>query len=34
MKLKLSDLPTDFIKEYYLAPKVDQNGYIYIDIIC
>ena len=25
IKLKLSDLPKDFKKEYDLAPKVDQN---------
>ena len=32
MKLKLSNLPKDFIKEYDLAPKVDQNGYVYVEI--
>ena len=32
MKLKLSDLPKDFIKKYYPAPKVDQNGYVYVEI--
>ena len=32
MNLKLSNLPKDFIKEYDLAPKVDQNGYVYVEI--
>ena len=32
MKLKLSDLPKDFIKKYYPAPKVDRNGYVYVEI--
>ena len=32
MKLKLSDLPEDFIMKYDLAPKVDPNGYVYVEI--
>ena len=32
MKLKLSNLPKDFIKEYDLTPKVDQNGYVSVEI--
>ena len=32
MKLKLNKLPKDIIKEYDLAPKIDQNGYVYVDI--
>ena len=32
MKLKLSYLPKDFIKEYDLAPKFDQNRYVYVEI--
>ena len=34
MKLKINDLPKDFIKEYDLAPKFDQNEYVYIEIRC
>ena len=34
MKLKFSDLPKDFIKEYDLAPKVYYNGYVYVGIRC
>ena len=32
MKLNLNNLPTYFIKEYDIAPKFDQNGYVYVDI--
>ena len=32
MKLKLNGLPKDFIKQYDPSPKVDQNGYVYVEI--
>ena len=32
MKLKLSNLPEDFIKKYDLVQKFDQNGYVYVEI--
>ena len=32
MKLNLSNLPKDVIKEYDLAPKFEQNGYVYVEI--
>ena len=32
MKLKLSDLPEDFVKLYNLASKVDKNGFVYLEI--
>ena len=32
IKLKLNNLTKDFIKKYDLAPKIDQNGYVYIEI--
>ena len=32
MRLKLSDLPEDFVELYNLKPKVDKNGQIYIEI--
>ena len=32
MKLKLSDLPEDFVKRYNLAAKVDKNGAVYLKI--
>ena len=32
MKLKLSNLPEDFIKLYNLASKVDKNSFVYLEI--
>ena len=32
MRLKLSDLPEDFAKEYDLASKVTKDGYVYLKI--
>ena len=32
MKLKISDLPEDFVKLYDLASKVDKNGFIYLEV--
>ena len=32
MRMKLSDLPKDFIKKYKLAAKTTKDGYIYIKI--
>ena len=32
MKLKLSDLPEDFVKLYNLVFKVDKNGFVYLGI--
>ena len=32
MKLKLSDLPEDFVKLYNLASKVDKNSFVYLEI--
>ena len=32
MKLKLNDSPEDFIKKYDISPKIDQNGYVYVEI--
>ena len=32
MRLKLSNLPDDFIKEYSLAKKVTKYGYVYAEI--
>ena len=32
MRLKLSDLPEDFVKEYNLASKVTKDGYVYVEI--
>ena len=32
MKLNLSNLPKDFINKYDLAPKFDQNGYVYVEM--
>ena len=32
MRLKLSDLPDDFIKQYNLAAKVTKDGYVYVEI--
>ena len=32
MNMKPNELPKYFIKEYDLAPKVDQNVYVYIEI--
>ena len=32
MKLKLSDLPEDFVKLYNLASKVDKNGFVSLEI--
>ena len=31
-KLKLRDLPGDFVKLYNLASKVDKNGFVYLEI--
>ena len=33
MKLKLSNLPEDFVTLYNLMSKVDQNGFVYPKII-
>ena len=33
MKLKLSDLPEDFVTLYKLVSKVDKNGFVYLEII-
>ena len=32
MKLKLSDLPKDFVTLYNLVSKVDKNGFVYLKI--
>ena len=32
MRLKLSNLPEDFVKRYNLEPKVDKNGQVYVEI--
>ena len=32
MKLKLSDLPKDFVTLYNLVYKVDKNGFVYLEI--
>ena len=32
MKLKLSNLPEDFVTLYNLMSKVDQNGFVYLKI--
>ena len=32
MRLKLSDLPEDFVERYNLEPKSDKNGQVYIKI--
>ena len=32
MRLKLSDLPEDFVERYNLKPKADKNGQIYVEI--
>ena len=32
MRLKLSNLPEDFVKRYNLEPKADKNGQVYVDI--
>ena len=32
MKLKLSDLPEDFVTLYNLVSKVDKNGFVYLKI--
>ena len=32
MRLKLSDLPEDFVEQYNLKPKADKNGQVYIEI--
>ena len=32
MKLKLSDLPEDFVEQYNLEPKADTNGQVYVEI--
>ena len=34
MRLKLSNLPEDFAKEYNLAIKVTTDGYVYVEIRC
>ena len=33
MRLKLSDLPEDFVEGYNLKPKSDKNGQIYVEIL-
>ena len=33
MRLKLSDLPEDFVNKYNLTSKVTKYGYVYIEII-
>ena len=33
MCIKLSDIPQEFIKEYYLT-EAAQNGWIYFEILC
>ena len=32
MKLKLRDLPEDFVTLYNLVYKVDKNGFVYLKI--
>ena len=32
MKLKVSDLPEDFVTLYNLVSKVDKNGFVYLKI--
>ena len=32
MRLKLSKLPEDFVKQYGLAEKVTTDGYVYVEI--
>ena len=32
MRLKLSDLPEDFVERYNLEPKADKNGQVYVEI--
>ena len=32
MRLKLGDLPGNFIKEYRLADKFTKDGYVYVEI--
>ena len=32
MKLKLSNLPKDFVTLYNLVSKVDKNGFVYLEI--
>ena len=32
MKLKLSDLPEDFVTLYNIVSKVDKNGFVYLEI--
>ena len=32
MRLKLEDLPEDFIEEYNLQDKVTKDGYVYVKI--
>ena len=32
MRLKLSDLPEDFVKQYNLTSKVTKNEYVYVNI--
>ena len=32
MKLKLSDLPEDFVTLYNLVSKVKKNGFVYLKI--
>ena len=32
MRLKLSDLPEDFVERYNLEPKSDKNGQVYVKI--
>ena len=32
MRLKLTNLPNDFVQQYNLASKVTKYGYIYVEI--
>ena len=32
MRLKLIDLPNDFVQQYNLASKVTKDGYVYVEI--
>ena len=34
MRLKLSDLPADFVEQNDLAAKVTGDGYVYVEIRC
>ena len=32
MRLKLSDVPEDFVEQYNLEPKAEKNGQVYVEI--